>query len=603
MSQNTRNTALVAVMIFAGIHYASAQTITVTISSDVIDVDWQTATIDDLPGPDGEISFSEAMIAANHTPGHQTIGFAIPASDWTLQFAYPGRAVLRTIGGYYFRASDEVTIDGTTQTAYTGDTNPDGGEVVIYGAELYLNADNCTLIGFDSSAVSITGSNSLVENNTGTMNITVYGGSGSVIRNNHGGTVKIDRSNNNIVVGNTIQRVRVLGFGSAQLATNNRIGGPNPEDRNYITGYGTWNGEGLPGGTTVQLFDTTGTVIENNWIGTTPDGLSQGSLASVVGIGFESENHDTLIRDNRIAGILGHGQGPHHAGQLFGWGILVGGHGSGITIVGNTIGLDANDEPTLGSVWGVDVGNSVTNPASYTDVRIGSPLPEEANVIAGHRLNGITIGRNVPQVRISNTSFYDNGWLGIDLIPTSYDYGVSANDTLDTDAGGNGLQNFPMIETAARFGATTQVVGSLSSSPESEYSIEFFASSECDDSGYGEGREFLGSTSVVTNAAGEAAIDVTLDAVVPDGWVLTTTATLEPLGATSEFSACVTITVETLNGDLDGDGDVDIQDLAALLAVYGTCDGDPSFNPAADLDDSGCVALTDLAELLAHYGS
>jgi hypothetical protein len=56
------------------------------------------------------------------------------------------------------------------------------------------------------------------------------------------------------------------------------------------------------------------------------------------------------------------------------------------------------------------------------------------------------------------------------------------------------------------------------------------------------------------------------------------------------------------NGDLDLDGQVDLSDLATMLAAYGTCAGDPDFDPVADIIQDGCVNLADLARLLAHYG-
>lgn len=55
-------------------------------------------------------------------------------------------------------------------------------------------------------------------------------------------------------------------------------------------------------------------------------------------------------------------------------------------------------------------------------------------------------------------------------------------------------------------------------------------------------------------------------------------------------------------GDVDHDGDVDLNDLAALIGAYGYCIGDPYYNPAADFDCSGCVDLSDLADLIGHYG-
>lgn len=56
-------------------------------------------------------------------------------------------------------------------------------------------------------------------------------------------------------------------------------------------------------------------------------------------------------------------------------------------------------------------------------------------------------------------------------------------------------------------------------------------------------------------------------------------------------------------GDVDLDGDVDLADLATLLAAYDTCAGDPRYDHAADLDESGCIDLADLAVLLADYGT
>jgi len=56
-----------------------------------------------------------------------------------------------------------------------------------------------------------------------------------------------------------------------------------------------------------------------------------------------------------------------------------------------------------------------------------------------------------------------------------------------------------------------------------------------------------------------------------------------------------------LPGDLDGDGDVDLADLATLLSNYGLDEG--ATYEQGDIDGDGDVDLADLATLLAHYGS
>jgi hypothetical protein len=58
---------------------------------------------------------------------------------------------------------------------------------------------------------------------------------------------------------------------------------------------------------------------------------------------------------------------------------------------------------------------------------------------------------------------------------------------------------------------------------------------------------------------------------------------------------------QPIPGDLDGDGDVDLSDLAQLLANYGITEG--ATYEDGDLDGDGDVDLSDLAGLLANYGT
>jgi len=46
-------------------------------------------------------------------------------------------------------------------------------------------------------------------------------------------------------------------------------------------------------------------------------------------------------------------------------------------------------------------------------------------------------------------------------------------------------------------------------------------------------------------------------------------------------------------GDLDSDGDVDLDDYWMFLDAFGACVGQPKYNAAADLDGDGCVTLVD----------
>ncbi len=54
----------------------------------------------------------------------------------------------------------------------------------------------------------------------------------------------------------------------------------------------------------------------------------------------------------------------------------------------------------------------------------------------------------------------------------------------------------------------------------------------------------------------------------------------------------------TLEGDVDGDGDVDIEDVMAVAADW----HNPDFDPAHDLDDDGDVDIVDIMMVAVHWG-
>jgi hypothetical protein len=71
--------------------------------------------------------------------------------------------------------------------------------------------------------------------------------------------------------------------------------------------------------------------------------------------------------------------------------------------------------------------------------------------------------------------------------------------------------------------------------PSTDFSIEYFSNDSADPTGYGEGKTFLGDTTVTTGGSGNVSFSVTLAQAVSAGMVITSTAT-DPSGNTSEFS-------------------------------------------------------------------
>ena len=167
--------------------------------------------------------------------------------------------------------------------------------------------------------------------------------------------------------------------------------------------------------------------------------------------------------------------------------------------------------------------------------------PPAGNVIANNGGAGVVIGSNLNDLctgdAILSNSIHDNAALGIDL----GDNGVTPNTPGGPQIGPNDLQNFPVLTNVTQSGSKITIVGTLNSIPSTTFTLQFFSNAAADPSGYGEGQTLLGTATVTTDNAGNAAFTVSFSSHPAVGQFVSATAT-DPNGNTSEFSKDVTIT-------------------------------------------------------------
>jgi hypothetical protein len=184
-------------------------------------------------------------------------------------------------------------------------------------------------------------------------------------------------------------------------------------------------------------------------------------------------------------------------------------------VQGNLIGTDVSGTVNLGNL---NNGVHLLNASGNT---IGGTVDGTANVIAYNGHDGLLVdGGSGNPIQQNSIIGHDNS-LGIEL----------AN-------GGNNQLPFPVLTSATSDGTTTTITGLLQSTPNTTFTLEFFANLVSNPSGFGEGQQFLGSTTVTTNGLGTASFMVTFAVVVPPGQFVAATAT-DPNNNTSAFSNCI----------------------------------------------------------------
>ena len=93
----------------------------------------------------------------------------------------------------------------------------------------------------------------------------------------------------------------------------------------------------------------------------------------------------------------------------------------------------------------------------------------------------------------------------------------------------NNQQSFPSLSSAILSTSANptgiDISGTLNSTANTTFRVEFFANSVGDPSGFGEGQFFIGAANVLTDGKGTASFTASLRAVVPVGYVITAIAT------------------------------------------------------------------------------
>jgi CSLREA domain-containing protein len=457
-------------------------------------IDGACGTAGPLVGNDPECTLRAAIQEANAAAGADTIDFSIPGSG--VQTIAPSTE-LPTV-------TQPVVIDGYTQPGATQNTLAEGSDATL---KIELSGANDPATSSSSAVgLEIQGGTSSVRGlviNRWTYGVILESAGGDTLEGNFLGTDATGTSASQ----STATFGSLMGVAVSALA-NNTIGGTTPGARNVISGHGY--GIYMSGG-------ATGNSVQGNLIGTNAAGTAD--IPNVFGLYISASAGNTIGGTSSGAGnvISGNGDGVHIFYAP-----------SGNLIQGNLIGTQADGTSPLGNGDGVLIESAPSNTVGGTD-------PAASNVLA---FNGVG-------VRVTGDSAVGNVFLGNEIFASSSlgidlgDDGVTPNDAQDPDTGPNNRQNFPNLNAPPS--ATSPVTGMLNSTPSSSFRMEFFVSSQCHTSGYGEGGRFLEAVEVTTDANGDATFSEVLEALQPgDKITATATSLVNDLPTeTSEFSACV----------------------------------------------------------------
>jgi len=418
----------------------------------------------------GTGSLRTAITNTNAYPGAHSIVFNIPLADAGYN-STQGVWKINLTSTLPIINHSSVTIDGSTQTTFAGNTNAYGPEILLDGgynswadfAFHIYNASSVTIrgliIGGFTVGIQISGTNS--QNNviagnyigcnynaTDTLGNThgiyilagphhnIVGGSTvndrNIVSGNEHTGIRVVHSNSNTISGNYVGLNRT---GTAALrnydgisiegtSKYNMIGGYTAAERNYVSGNVAY---GIP----VFGAGCNENIIAGNYVGTDITGTY--SIPNTYGI---------LYDDGASFNTLG-GRQPG-AGNLLsgnsGYGVFIYNFGTiKDTVIGNLIGTDVTGTIALPNANGI----VVDGPSYYHTI--------DSNVISGNLQNGISI-----HIAGSDSNIVINNKIGTDItgtlpVPNQFDgirigegprknmIGQPGNGNIIAFNGGNGI--------------------------------------------------------------------------------------------------------------------------------------------------------------------
>ncbi|PYQ32993.1 MAG: hypothetical protein DMF57_10970 [Acidobacteria bacterium] len=456
--------------------------------------------------------------------------------------------------------ASNLVIDGATQTAATGDTNPAGPEIEINGS-LAGNAFGGLVVGAYQAGA---GQRVTIKN----MAINGFAGGGIVLDG-----IAPNMASDNIITGNyigtnasgTAAVGNGQGIGIGSNAMNNLIGGMSAAERNVISG----NTSGM-----VIAQNATANRIIGNYIGTDVSGTKAiGNTSAGIYLG-------ALGNGNTISGnVIG--------GNLFGITFY---DSSENQITGNKIGIGALGAPLPNT----DSGIYISGPNPSNNI-IGGTFAGAANEIA-FNARGIRDDSGNGNQFIRN-AIYKNTTIGIDL----GNDGVTPDDATDADTGPNGLQNFPLIQSAKPTLSGIAVTFSVdSSSVASTHTIgvEVF---KADSSSVRQGKLYLGSQCYGGNTISNQTLFLTTNSVAAgDQIVMTATSYSDQTcgtvnEGTSEFSPPADVRCELFVTNTNDAGAGSLREAILFSNVSSGCT--IVFNIPAPVPASGWFTIQPLSPL------